>query len=548
VSVRLAAPSAAARATIGASGGTLAVRTANGTAFTLVVPAGALSQDVQITMTPVTAIGRSPFRRPIVGAVQLQPEGLLFLRTATLTIRPRRSASLRLLAPFSARGDGRSFHPYPPARGTTATRLVLGIGHFCLFGDGQATRTELQQVVTGHPPSDALENAEARAAVAALSSLMKGRPNLSDPGVQDTLARIYLPVFRAVARNMKLAESDDALLEPALRDALTLDRELGFINPVERRAFEWVPPKTRSKALEKALGAFRDQIAASVRYRALDTAYDRSVAACAAHDLTKLARMLTIDRWRQLLGGESRGLRDLAACMTFRLEAVTRFDDEWTDLGMNLESCRAPTTEHKSMRVETLIPLTAVEESWKGRVVTLEGTAGSTFGDLSWTRDMPSDCWPDPGTLVKDRTFPGQVRAQVTIRIPEQQPAGGLPPLATTAPAPELVSVILTPGDSTATWRVEGTTFPVAAPDEPSLYRDGWRMGHAAERQGDQDVYLIAGWLPGSDDAVWTTTVGTSTTYASSLGSGGHTHRIGTHWQGTITEASSFTIRHAAPA
>jgi hypothetical protein len=78
-----------ASATMAEDGGTLSVMAANGTTFTLTIPADALVSEEEITMTPVAQMPDLPFSLGLGsgGAVQLGPEGLLLVKPATLVIQ-----------------------------------------------------------------------------------------------------------------------------------------------------------------------------------------------------------------------------------------------------------------------------------------------------------------------------------------------------------------------------------------------------------------------------------------------------------------------------
>jgi hypothetical protein len=74
---------------IGPAGGEVRARGADGTKYVLLVPPGALSAEVAITMTPATAVGGLPLTGGLVGAVELAPDGLPFALPAELKlIRP----------------------------------------------------------------------------------------------------------------------------------------------------------------------------------------------------------------------------------------------------------------------------------------------------------------------------------------------------------------------------------------------------------------------------------------------------------------------------
>ena len=73
---------------IGLAGGSISATAADGTVFTLTVPADSLRQVTRITMTPVTKLDGLPFGKGTDVTVDLQPSGLLFDVPATLDIVP----------------------------------------------------------------------------------------------------------------------------------------------------------------------------------------------------------------------------------------------------------------------------------------------------------------------------------------------------------------------------------------------------------------------------------------------------------------------------
>ena len=75
---------------VGLAGGTIAATAADGTVFTLAIPADSLRQASRITMTPVARLDGLPFGDGTDVTVDLQPSGLVFDVPATLTIAPAR--------------------------------------------------------------------------------------------------------------------------------------------------------------------------------------------------------------------------------------------------------------------------------------------------------------------------------------------------------------------------------------------------------------------------------------------------------------------------
>lgn len=81
-------PARRATGTIGVLGGRVETVGADGTAYELFVPPGALPGDTEISVTPTTVTGLEDVAHATRYAVEFQPSGLTFLTPATLTVRP----------------------------------------------------------------------------------------------------------------------------------------------------------------------------------------------------------------------------------------------------------------------------------------------------------------------------------------------------------------------------------------------------------------------------------------------------------------------------
>jgi hypothetical protein len=114
------------RREIGPSGGEITATGADGTRYTLKVPAGALAEAEQISVTPVKRFGGLPFGGAALGA-ELTPNGLTFATPATLTIKSRRPLSKALIG-FAYANSSRVLEAQAPS-GSRRSR-VLQIEHF----------------------------------------------------------------------------------------------------------------------------------------------------------------------------------------------------------------------------------------------------------------------------------------------------------------------------------------------------------------------------------------------------------------------------------
>ncbi len=93
------------------AGGSVSLTAADGSKFTLGVPADALDAETTITMTAVTSIDGAPLdKNTPTAAVQLEPSGLFFKEMATLTIVPAKEIPIKEQIIFSYEDDGKDYH------------------------------------------------------------------------------------------------------------------------------------------------------------------------------------------------------------------------------------------------------------------------------------------------------------------------------------------------------------------------------------------------------------------------------------------------------
>lgn len=95
------------------TGGSVSLTAADGSKFTLDVPANALDADTTITMTVVKSMGGAPLDNNMPTAVQLEPSGLSFKEMATLTIVPGKEIPIKEQIIFGYEGEGKDYHLAP---------------------------------------------------------------------------------------------------------------------------------------------------------------------------------------------------------------------------------------------------------------------------------------------------------------------------------------------------------------------------------------------------------------------------------------------------
>lgn len=123
---------------IGKSGGSVSLTAADGSKFTLEIPANALESEIPITMTAVRSIDGAPLESNTPTAVQLEPSGLVFNELATLTIVPAREIPLKNQIVFGYEGDGKDYHLAPVDPKSKEIKIKL----FEFSGAGVASGSE----------------------------------------------------------------------------------------------------------------------------------------------------------------------------------------------------------------------------------------------------------------------------------------------------------------------------------------------------------------------------------------------------------------------
>ncbi len=135
----------ATSAVVGPSGGRVQATGADGTQYTLTVPADALVEDTEISLTPILSVPDLPMSGGLIAGVHFEPSGLELQRAATLAVTPPSAPALESeerLAAFTYDGDGDNLSL--AFAETDGDSFALSIHHFSGGGAGAATPSDLQ--------------------------------------------------------------------------------------------------------------------------------------------------------------------------------------------------------------------------------------------------------------------------------------------------------------------------------------------------------------------------------------------------------------------
>ena len=188
---------------IGPRGGTIKARGADGTRYSLEVPAAAIPIAVTITMTPIDELGGFPEGAQPEHAlgVQLEPDGLRLAEPATLVIQAKDKPPVEIAAlDYQGAGAEAGFHVFE----ADGRRITIPVEHFSGHVVTFPTRGDAIRAIAAHGRTD-----PARVLASEIAGLLaddRSRQLLGVEGIDlDSLARAYLPLFVEVVLTPRLA-------------------------------------------------------------------------------------------------------------------------------------------------------------------------------------------------------------------------------------------------------------------------------------------------------------------------------------------------------
>jgi hypothetical protein len=291
---------------LGAAGGSISVTAANGTEMTLTLPADALVDEVDISVTPLAGVDGLPFSGGLVGAVDLAPSGLLLQVPGRLTIEPAAPVPLGEQAPFGYLEDGQDFHSAP----TTLDPAVieLPITHFSGGGTARGTDAERDAQQQRSPRDSSARTAQDLAG--AIDDYRTGE--LDRDGFDDLVERILRDHFEQVLRPlMEAAKTDDSLALSALQQVNT-----------------WLMQVETAFGLTDRFLAEADE-ARAAEVVILRNAFDKAHERCLAHDISQVARIIALAKIGQVQGIElPDATQKIDECLRFELdfEAIIKWE------------------------------------------------------------------------------------------------------------------------------------------------------------------------------------------------------------------------------
>ncbi len=226
-------------ALIGPEGGSLSVKGKNGVIYTLEIPPGALDFSTYFVLNPVAGIEAYPFSGGFYGAVQIQPEGIIFDTPVTITIdlpeellvAQQTGADLQQVA-FAYEGSGEEFHltsftrddsllsslPVQASKDASPAlksnfKMIIITNNSRSVGMGRATAAEAKNHVTKQPPSNPVNVAEQNRAFQEMVDEFIKDEIKSAEGKRESIVRRATVIYQALKKARNILDYAVWLLE-----------------------------------------------------------------------------------------------------------------------------------------------------------------------------------------------------------------------------------------------------------------------------------------------------------------------------------------------
>lgn len=209
----------AAAADVGRDGGSVTATGADGTRFTLTIPAGALLDPANVSLTPLASAGKLHMGARGLRAVQIGPAGRDLLKPATLAIAPPKLLARSVLTAVGFDSGGKQFHLKPVSRsGSEATLKVFELKGFGIASAKAGARYLFSR---SRMPSSLMHQLEQVAA----APRAPGRARASQAGPRDALSAQLFALATQIQVMAASGDIDTAVSQFVVWDTLSL----GFI-------------------------------------------------------------------------------------------------------------------------------------------------------------------------------------------------------------------------------------------------------------------------------------------------------------------------------
>jgi len=343
----------AASASLDAAGGTVTATGADGTVFTLEIPASSLVAPETVTLVPVSSIDRFPFSGGLIAGVEIEPEGLRLLEPATLSIRPAvpRPVTRTLTYAYGRRGE--DFILYPRLN-EDPTVVQVPLLHFSGYGAGEGGAGDAAEQVD-RTSTDVLAPYVQRYAN---ELFLKILGQITQDELNARAVDIFADAFREVAEPLLASAKescDRAEIDLACRVAFAIVRYIQIYGLAEDPALEGLT--------SRAFDAARDILTSCIQ-----KAFDRCVANTDPFEATL---MLYIAQQLQVFGVDDPYLTTfiegglLERCLRFEIDFQSKIVDEFNSSATSTTQRVRYRSQHVPLRLN-LANGYAYSAAWDG--------------------------------------------------------------------------------------------------------------------------------------------------------------------------------------
>lgn len=296
-------------ALIPVNGGQIHLTLPSGLSYTLDIPDGALMNDQEITLVPITRIDGMLLSGGLIGGVQLEPEGLELLKPATLTITVPKGYDPKQMVGFGYHGEGDGFH----LDLATGDGMTITLPIFSFSGHGAASGTTSDITNQAAQPTGSAADAAAQQFANAAKQCMGQDPSQCLPWVQ-ALIDMY---NNQVQPDLTKAQNDDSKIDSA---------EAEFIHWLHMAQLSGQYGVTTINGEEYDLGTLEYR-GIHLVYKGLRNAFDQESARCISQeDISQASKMMTRLHDLEILEDDNQPpynkdtkWKDLEACRRYRL-------------------------------------------------------------------------------------------------------------------------------------------------------------------------------------------------------------------------------------
>ena len=237
-------------------GGSVSLISADGSRFTLDIPANALDAETEIVMTAVKTLDGSPLGSNTPTAVQLEPSGLFFNELVTLTIVPAKKIPIKEQIIFGYEGDGMDYHLALVDPESKDIKIKLNEFSGAGVGSGAESAWASHLQIQAEGSRTRLGQKLAEAAQAERQRRLLGDDSGSEDFAMQMKAVLDQYEDQVLLKERAAAELDCQFARKAIQDMITLERQRRLLG-LEVPGDTWEKVEKLKEIAKKCKKAYR---------------------------------------------------------------------------------------------------------------------------------------------------------------------------------------------------------------------------------------------------------------------------------------------------